>query len=318
MSQNQTLSKSFSLSIVIPCFNEEGNVNEISSRLKPILNSLTNTWEIILVDDGSKDCTWENIIKLNNETKNIKGIRLSRNFGHQYALAAGMQHAIGDAVITMDGDLQHPPELLPKLINQWKAGNKIVNTIRLDPEEFGLIKRITSKAYYRVFSFLSGVHLNSGMADFRLIDRQVVNELSNFHEEGLFFRGLVQWVGFKSTNIEFQCDNRFSGTTKYSFLRMIKFAWHGVSSFSIVPLRIGILIGLLTSLTSFLYLCKAVATHFLYDTTVPGWTSTVGILSFLFGILFIFLGLIGEYIGRILVQVRSRPLYIVVDKTDME
>lgn len=315
MSSNQLPSNSFSLSVIIPCFNEEGNLAEISKRLGPILDSLTCNWEILLVDDGSKDNSWDNIVNLSKKDKNFKGIRLSRNFGHQYALAAGLQNATGDAVITMDGDLQHPPELLPTLVSKWQAGYKIVNTIRKDPEEFGWIKRFTSKAYYKIFSFLSGVKLSNGMADFRLIDRQVVNELSNFHEEGLFLRGLMQWIGFSTTSIEFQCDNRFSGTTKYSFFRMLKFAWHGVSSFSIVPLRLGIVIGLLTSLTSFIYLCQAVASHILYDTTVPGWTSTVGILSFLFGILFIFLGLIGEYIGRILVQVRSRPLFIVREKT---
>jgi len=299
------------LSIVIPCFNEEGNLIALCGKLKSVLNKLPLEWEVILTNDGSNDATWDEITQLNNEDSRIKGVQLSRNFGHQYALFAGLHHATGDAVIMMDGDLQHPPEVIPELLQKWEEGYKIVNTLRIDPADISYVKKTTSKRFYQIFSLLSGVTIEPGMADFRLIDKQVVTKLLSFREEGLFLRGLVQWVGYPSTNITFQCAERFHGVSKYSLRHMITFAWHGISSFSLVPLRFAILIGAITSLISFAWLIEAVFTKLLDGSTVAGWASTVGILSFLFGILFIFLGIIGEYIGRILVQVRDRPLYII-------
>jgi glycosyltransferase involved in cell wall biosynthesis len=301
------------VSVVIPCFNEEGNLEALNDQLIPVLSALGLSWEVLFADDGSTDSTWKVIQRLHAANDSISGVRLSRNFGHQYALFAGMQSARGNVVITMDADLQHPPEVISQLIEQWQAGYLIVNTVRFDPDDFSFSKKLSAKLYYRLFSFLSGVELSRGMADFRLLDRQVVNELLLFREEGLFLRGLVQWVGYKSTTIDYNCRDRHSGQTKYSLRRMLKFAWHGISSFSIVPLRVGIVIGLLTSSLSFLWLVRIFYVRLVTQDVVAGWASTVGILSFLFGILFIFLGLIGEYIGRILEQVRGRPLYIVAD-----
>lgn len=302
------------LSIVVPAYNEKDNLRELIVRIHPVLSQIGISWEIIFADDGSTDGTWQEILSLHQENNNIKGVRLSRNFGHQYALFAGLQHARGRAVISMDSDLQHPPEVIPELVAQWRQGKKIVNTIRIDPDDFSVYKRLMAKVFYKLFSLLSGVKLEHGMADFRLLDRDVVNELLKFREEGLFLRGLVQWVGYPSTNIRFQCAERFRGVSKYTLRKMLRFAWHGISSFSIVPLRIGIGIGILTSLLSFMWLAEAVYTKVVLGTVVPGWASTVGILSFLFGILFIFLGLVGEYVGRILIQVRDRPLFIVADR----
>lgn len=301
------------ISVVIPAFNEEPNLKELAAHLLPALDSLDASWEVILVDDGSQDDTWAEIGRLHDRDNRFKGIRLSRNFGHQYALFAGMNSATGSAVIMMDGDLQHPPSVLPTLVDRWRAGYKIVNTVRVDPPDFSWLKRVTAKVYYRLFSFLSGVRIEHGMADFRLIDRQVLLQLLALREEGLFLRGLVQWVGFPKTSVEFECHERFRGATKYSPLKMLRFAWHGISSFSIVPLRLGIVLGIATSFLAFFWLLEAVLSKLVYGTAIPGWASTVGILSFLFGMLFIFLGVIGEYIGRILIQVRDRPLFIVSD-----
>lgn len=301
------------LSIVIPAYNEAQNLKELHARLRVVLSELAMPHEIVFVDDGSSDGTWTGILALNAVDQTVKGVRLSRNFGHQYALLAGLRHAVGDAVIAMDADLQHPPEVILLLVREWQKGNKIVNTLRLDPKDFSFAKKILARGFYRLFSLLSGVKLEHGMADFRLLDRQVVDELLKFREEGLFLRGLVQWIGYPSSSVRFQSEPRFSGVTKYTLYRMLKFAWHGVSSFSIVPLRIGVLLGIVTSLASFYWLAEALYIRLVTGTAVPGWASTVGILSLLFGIQFIFLGLLGEYIGRILVQVRQRPLYLVAD-----
>lgn len=303
------------LSIVTPAFNEGSNLSELVRRLEPVLTGIGMSHELVIVDDGSSDDTWSQICRLSRAHPWVRGLRLSRNFGHQYALFAGLNHAAGRAVVTMDADLQHPPAVIPELVRAWRAGARIVNTVRIDPPDFGLAKRLFARVYYAAFSYLSGVKLSHGMADFRLLDRQVVNQLLELREEGLFLRGLVQWVGYQSASVEFQCDPRFSGKTKYSLRRMLKFAWQGVTSFSIIPLRLSVMLGVLTSVLSFVWLAQAVYDKVVLNATVPGWASTVGILSFLFGVLFIIVGFLGEYIGRILVQVRSRPLFIVSEKT---
>jgi dolichol-phosphate mannosyltransferase len=302
------------VSIVIPAFNEANNIPELYSEIMQILSTLNVTWEIIFVDDGSTDKTWNQILSLRGKDSTVKGLRLSRNFGHQYALFAGLSHAIGDAVISMDADLQHPPRMISNLISEWKKGNKIVNTIRVDSEDFSFFKKVTSRIYYKLFAFFSGVKIEYGMADFRLIDRQVVDRIIDFQEEGLFLRGLVQWIGYPNSVIKYQCSNRYSGTSKYSIKKMVAFALDGISSFSIIPLRVGIFIGMITSGIAFGGVLYALYGFFFDDRTVPGWASGISIISFLFGISFILLGIIGEYIGRILIEVKRRPRFLISDQ----
>lgn len=306
------------LSIVIPAYSEEGNLEQIYLELNKILPTLQLSWEIIFADDGSLDQSWQIIQDLHQKDQRVKGIRFSRNFGHQYALYAGLAQAKGRAVISMDADLQHPPSVIPELVSEWQNGSRIVYTIRLDHADISFFKKTTSRWFYKLLSFLSGVKLESGTADFRLMDRQVVDSILRLREEGLFLRGLVKWVGYPSSSITFQSGERFRGVSHYNLKKMVKLAWAGITSFSLVPLRIGIVIGIITSMAAFGELAYAIYAKLFTETAVPGWASAVSILSILFGVLFILVGLLGEYIGRILIEVRGRPRFLISDHVGVE
>jgi polyisoprenyl-phosphate glycosyltransferase len=299
------------VSLVVAAYCEQGNLSRLYQEVVTALGDVT--WELIIVDDGSTDDTWSEIIALHAGDARVKGVRLSRNFGHQYALFAGLGNAAGQAVVTMDADLQHPPAVIPQLLQHWREGKKIVHTVRIDHDRIPWMKKASSRIFYKIFSYLSGGDLPAGVADFRLLDRQVVDELLQFSEAHLFLRGLIHWVGYPSSKIEFRCQDRFSGESKYNFRRMLSFAWTGLTSFSIVPLRLAIVLGLSTSLVAFCGLVYAVIGKLL-GKAVPGWASMIAIESLLFGILFIMLGIIGEYIGRILEEVRRRPRFLVDER----
>lgn len=299
-----------SISIVIPAFQEQGNIFRLVSDIKQVL-SAEKEWEIIIVDDGSNDETWERIAALHGKDSRVKGLRLTRNFGHQHALYAGLFFARGNAVITMDADLQHPPEVIKELLEAWRNGYKIVNTIRTDHPNISWTKRFTSKVFYSVFSLLSGVKLSAGMADFRLLDRQVVDRLLDMGEYHLFLRGMVQWMGYSSHVIPYSSGNRLSGNSQYNVGKMLKLAWTGITSYSIIPLRVATTVGIITSIFAFGGLFYALYAKFVISDVVAGWTSLISFLSLLFGVLFIVIGVLGEYIARILEQVRGRPRFIV-------
>jgi glycosyltransferase involved in cell wall biosynthesis len=300
------------VSVVVPAFNEAENIPLLYRLVSEVLQGcIPQQWELIFIDDGSRDATWSAISQLAAETSNVRGIRLSRNFGHQYALLAGMEMADGQAVIMMDCDLQHPVEMLPLLLQKWREGFMVVKTLRQDIDDIGWFKRWSSRTFYRLFSFLSGVDLRPGLADFRLLDRKALEEMLRFREEGLFLRGLTEWIGFPSCAIPYQPGKRLHGQSQYSLKKMVKLGWRGVSSFSIMPLRIGILIGLIGSLLSALSILYAFFGRFFGKGLVPGWASTLMVLSLLFFLLFIYLGVLGEYIGRMVIEVRRRPRFIV-------
>jgi dolichol-phosphate mannosyltransferase len=305
------------ISIVIPAYNEELNLAVLYANLREVLDNAVGAgdWEVVLVDDGSTDATWRLVTELGARDARVRGVRLSRNFGHQTALIAGIAAARGDAVVTMDADMQHPPSVVPQLLAEWRAGAQVVHAIRRDPPGLSPFKRTTSRLYYRLFSFLSGVEIEAGSADFCLLDRQVVDAVLQFEEEGLFLRGLVHWVGYSTASVAFTPGERHAGATKYSLRKMLSLGWHGVSSFSLVPLRIGIALGLGSSLLAFVGVGLAIAGKWLDDDAIPGWASSVAISSFLFGVLFVFLAVLAEYVGRIAVEVRRRPRFLVRETT---
>jgi polyisoprenyl-phosphate glycosyltransferase len=300
------------LSVVAPLFNEAPNVPVLLRRLAAVLDSLGVGYEILLVDDGSQDATWARICDGAAASPAVRGIRLSRNFGHQNALFAGLGQARGRAVVSLDGDLQHPPELIPELVRQWEDGFDIVHTRRLDQPSTGIVKRRTSKYFYRVFSLLAEVSLSEGSSDFRLLDRKALDALLQLRDTDLFLRGAVQWLGFRAATVPFEVAPRLAGSSKYGWRRMFRLATGAILSYSTRLLHLGIWIGLLTSLLAFVELIGVVVDHAM-GRTVPGWSSTIGFMLLLFGILFVLLGIIGLYLARIHRALQSRPLYIVAE-----
>ncbi len=303
------------ISIVVPVMNEAGNITVLSSRVAEQMTAAGLTYEILFVDDGSLDQTWNRITDLAAENSAVLGIRLSRNFGHQNALMAGLSASRGEAVISMDGDLQHPPELLPDMVAAWRQGYRIVETERSDSAEIGRLKTWTSKLFYRFFSRLSGVPIDPGTSDFRLMDRKVVDAVVQMRDPRLFVRGFAHWVGFTKVRLPYSVGNRHSGVTKYTLSNMIRFSTAATVSFSSLPLYLGIWIGVLVGLASFAELGYIVI-RYLKGGTVPGWASTLTVMSLMFGTLFMLLGIIGVYIANIFEAMKQRPHFLVEDRTD--
>lgn len=302
------------LSVVIPCFNEAGTVEELYRRLSYILILNKIKAEIIFVDDGSSDNTLNNIKTIINQDIPIKYISFSRNFGHQKALKAGFQKATGKVVITMDSDLQHPPELIPELISQWKKGYDIVNTIRIRETNGRLFKKLSAKLFYKFINLISETEIKAGAADFRLLDRKVVNVLNACHEEYLFLRGMTSWCGFRTCEIEYEAQQRFSGKSKYSLKKMISFALCGITSFSIKPLRLAILLAGVFILLSLCEIVYAIYIVLFTNNSVSGWASLAILISLLGAAILFTLGIIGEYLGKLFIESKKRPEYIIKEE----
>ena len=265
-------------------------------------------YEIIFVDDGSKDATPLILSRLTQQDGHVRAFILARNFGHQLAITCGMDHAIGDAVITMDGDLQHPPSMIPELVRKWREGNDVVQTIRELTDDAGFLKRMTSKWYYRILNTVSPVHITPGGSDFRLIDKRVLETFKQFREHDRFIRGMIGDIGYIQTFIHFVAPRRYAGKSKFSVRKMLHFALDGIMAYSKIPLRVSFYVGMLSGLLSLLLILHVIYCNIVGE-AVQGWTTTMIVDCLFSGFQLIFIGVIGEYIGRIFEEVKHRPLY---------
>ncbi|MFN9589063.1 MAG: glycosyltransferase family 2 protein [Bacteroidota bacterium] len=302
--------KKGSIAIVIPVCNERGNLPALIAELEEVCHTLPYQHRLIFVEDSSTDGTLDYLREQSVIHPHIFYISLTKSFGHQNALKAGLDRADADAVITMDGDLQHPPALIPELIHQWEAGNDVVYTIRNDHKDIALWKKKTSRLFYDIINNLSDIEIRPGTADFRLMDKKTVQVFRQFNETDLFLRGLIQWMGFKRVGIEYTSRLRLSGETKYSLNKMVRFALQGITSFSTKPLYIAAYLGLFFSLCSIIFIPYTIIGYF-YGHAVSGWASIIATVAFFGGLQLMILGIIGLYIGKIYMQGKNRPHYIV-------
>jgi glycosyltransferase involved in cell wall biosynthesis len=301
------------VSIVAPCFNEEEVISKFYTNLIEVIDCENKyNFEILFINDGSQDNTEDVITKLAQNDQRIILINLSRNFGHQNALTCGMDYATGDAVITIDVDLQHPTSLIPLLISQYELGYDIVYTKRKDNENVGKFKKLSAKLFYSLLKKISYLNIDHNVPDFRLITKKVQTVFKNdLRERSRFLRGLIAWVGFKTVAIPFDVELRGGGVTKYKLKNMLKFSASGIISFSDLPLKIGIIFGVFSFLVLIIYAIYILIQFLVFKDTITGWASLALLISFIGSIQFILLGFIGIYIGCIFSEIKNRPMYIV-------
>jgi glycosyltransferase involved in cell wall biosynthesis len=302
------------LSIVLPCYNEQESIAEAYKQLTTVLSGLHLPFEIIFVDDGSRDDTPRLLAELHAKDPRVKVICLSRNFGHQIALSAGLEHACGQAVVFMDADLQDPPEVVATMVQRWNEGWDVVYGTRIEREGESWFKLGAAKLFYRVINSISQIPIPLDTGDFRLMDRKVVDALLTLPERDRFLRGMVSWVGFSQTAVTFRRAPRVGGATKYPFWKSLRLATDGILSFSIVPLRIATILGLTVSFASMMGVIIALVTRLFTRHWVTGWTSLFLAILFLGGVQLVCIGIFGEYLGRIYGETKHRPLYVVRER----
>ena len=300
-----------SLSIVVPVFNESDNLEHFYAAVRHEMERLPYEWELIFVDDGSTDASRAILERLEREDAHVQSIFLACNSGHQLALTCGLDHADGDAVITLDGDMQHPPSLIPTLLQYWKEGYEVVQTIRDTTEDASWLKRKTSAAYYRWLNVISDIPVQPGGSDFRLMDHKVVLAFRRYREHARFIRGLIGSMGFRQKQIHFRAPSRYAGLSKFSPRKMLRLAVDGVLTCSTFPLRIGLYVGTLSVVASFFVLLHVLYETFVEADTVAGWPTLMACLLFFGGMQLMVLGLIGEYLGRTYEETKRRPLYLI-------
>jgi len=297
------------ISIVVPVFNEEENINFFYQEVCKYLETLNYAFELVFVDDGSSDRTALILDKLAQEDYRVRALLLARNFGHQIALSCGLDYAQGDAVITMDGDMQHPPEMLPLLIGKWEEGFEVVQTIRVSTEGTSWFKNFTSSIYYKLINAISKIEIHEGGSDFRLLDKKVVETFRRFRERARFIRGIISSIGYKQVQVEFAAPKRHAGYSKFSLRKMLHFALDGITAYSKLPLRFAFYAGVLLGLLSFALTIDVLYIKMFTREAVPGWATISASIFFLGGLQLVGLGVIGEYIGRIFEEAKQRPMY---------
>jgi glycosyltransferase involved in cell wall biosynthesis len=302
------------LSIIVPIFNEAPNLDGFFGRLLPVLEQTGRNWEVICIDDGSKDDSVALLQARSRQEPRVKLLVLSRNFGKEAALSAGLAFANGDAVIPIDADLQHPPELIPELIAKWQEGFDVVYAVRRSRTGQGWASRQRAKLFYWLFDQLSEVPLPREVGDFRLLDRKVVDAINAMPERTRFMKGIFAWVGFRQTGVPYSQEERRFGESRWGLMNLFRFAFDGLVAFSDMPLRIWALVGAVVSGFAFFYIVVRLVRTLLYGIDVPGYESIIVTILFLGGVQLITLGIIGHYLGRVFNEVKGRPLYIVRDK----
>lgn len=306
------------LSVVVPVFNEKDGLQEFYDRTKRVLLGLAGLeYEVIFVDDGSSDASVDIIAQFVRQDVRVRLLKLSRNFGHQIAITAGIDAARGDAVVVIDADLQDPPEVIVRFIEKWQDGYDVVYGMRETRDGETVFKVWTASIFYRILRSLVSLDIPVDVGDFRLMSRRVVEHLKAMQERDRFVRGLVSWIGFRQIGLSYRREKRYAGETKYPYRKMIRFALDGITSFSSIPLKMATIMGYLTSLIAFAYACSVIVQKFM-GYTVQGWATIMVGLLFLGGVQLICLGILGEYIGRIFNETKGRPLYIVDCETQSD
>lgn len=306
------------LSIVVPMYNEEEAMAGFFDRVQPVLERITEAYEIICINDGSRDLTLARLRDWAARDPRIKVVNLSRNFGKEIALSAGLDHASGDAVIPIDADLQDPPEVIPDMVEKWRAGAKLVLAKRRDRSSDGWLKRATANGAYWLFSKMSKPRIPQNVGDFRLMDRVVVDAIKRLPERSRFMKGLFAWVGYEAEVVEYDRESRVAGETKWNYWKLWNFALDGITSFSSLPLRVWSYLGFGVSLLAMAYLAWTIAKTLIFGLDVPGYASLMSVILFFNGISLIGIGVLGEYLGRIFTEVKARPLYIVSETIGFE
>jgi len=301
------------ISVVVPVLNEAQGLELLLARLCPVLERI-GTWEIVFVDDGSTDETLDRIRLVRQSEPRIKAVALSRNFGKEIAIAAGLRYASGNAVVIMDADLQHPPEVIETFVTKWRAGYQVVYGERLDRASEGAVRRLLSQAFYRTFNALSKCDIPHGAGDFRLLDRRAVDAMNALGERSRFNKGLFSWIGFRSIGVPYAVADRLHGPSRWSFRSLLRFALDGLTSFTTLPLRIWSLLGLALSLTAFASALVFLVRTLVYGVDAPGFPSLIISVMIFAGVQLISLGVLGEYLGRVYEEVKARPLFIVAEE----
>jgi glycosyltransferase involved in cell wall biosynthesis len=304
-------------SIVVPVHDEEETLRELHHRLTSVLAELDGSAEIIFVDDGSRDRTFDVIVELQQTDDRVKVARFSRNFGHQVAISAGLDLAAGDAVVVMDADLQHPPETIQEFAARWREGYEVVYGVMAERSSEGWLKQATAKWFYRLLGRMSDIDVPEAAGDFRLVDRKVLDAFKTMREQNRYIRGMFSWLGFRQIGVPYVCPPRFAGTSKYTFRKMVRFARDGILSFSNAPLRLMLKVGVVVSALAVASGIAAIIAK-LTGHGVPGYASIVVSVSFLGGVQLLVLGVMGEYIARIHDEVRGRPLYVLAEVRGFE